>query len=70
MKVSEFLRKLSSLAKRKGVSCVFVPAKGKGSHGTVFFGSAFTTVKDSKKEIGAGLLKAMCKSLGIDPNDL
>jgi hypothetical protein len=28
------------------------------------------TSKDRKKEIGAGLLHAMCKDLGIDPREL
>jgi len=48
----------------------FVPAKGKGSHGTLCFGSATTTVKDRKKELGAGLLRAMCRDLSIDPREL
>jgi hypothetical protein len=41
--------------------------KGKSSHGTVYLGAAFTIVKDRNKEIGSGLLQAMCKDLGIDP---
>ena len=49
---------------------LFVPAKGKGSHGKVFFGTASTIVKDRKKELGPGLLHQMCKDLGIDPSDL
>ncbi len=48
----------------------FIPAKGKGSHGTLYVGSASTTVKDRKKELGLGLLRAMCRDLGIDPREL
>ncbi|MGA2435468.1 MAG: hypothetical protein ABSG25_09295 [Bryobacteraceae bacterium] len=48
----------------------FFPALGKGSHGTVQYDSALTTVKDRKKEIGTGLLHKMCKDLGIDPREL
>ena len=70
MKGSEFLRKLATLARRKNLDFVFIPAKGKGSHGTLYFGSSFTVVKDRRKEIGAGLLRAMCKDLGIDPREL
>jgi mRNA interferase HicA len=66
----EFLRKLQALARRKQMPCSFAPAKGKGSHGRVYFGTAFTTVKDRKKEIGAGLLSAMCKDLGIERREL
>lgn len=70
MKGSEFLHRVHLLARRKKLQYAFVPARGKGSHGTVYFGTAFTTVKDRKKEIGAGLLRAMCKDLGIDPHEL
>lgn len=66
----EFLRKVHQLAKRRNVRCAFVSARGKGSHGTLYFGSAFTLVKDRRKELGAGLVRAMCKDLGIDPGEL
>jgi predicted RNA binding protein YcfA (HicA-like mRNA interferase family) len=48
----------------------FVAARGKGSHGRVYLGSAFTTVKNPKKEIGPGLLLRMCRDLGINPREL
>ena len=70
VKGNEFLRKVQNLARRNHVPCVFAPARGKGSHGVLYFGSAFTVVKDRKKEIGTGLLHAMCKDLGIDPREL
>jgi hypothetical protein len=46
-----------------------VTSHGKGSHGTLHLGSAFTTVKDRKKEIGTGLRKAMLKDLGLSETD-
>jgi mRNA interferase HicA len=67
---SEFLRRIHDLARRKNMRYAFVPAKGKGSHGTLYFGSASTTVKDRTKELGSGLLRAMCRDLGIDPREL
>ena len=70
MKGGEFLRKLHSLSRRKSVPYLFVPAKGKGSHGKVYFGTASTIVKDRKKELGTGLLHQMCKDLGVNPDDL
>ena len=70
VKGSEFLRKVQRLAKAKGLRCSFAPSKGKGSHGTLYLESAFTVLKDRKKEIGPGLLRAMCKDLRIDPNEL
>ena len=44
--------------------------KGKGSHGRLYFGDRFTTVKDRRKEIGAGLLAAMLRQLGLTRNDI
>ena len=66
----EFLRKLKRLAKDRKIQVVHEPAHGKGSHGTVFFGTAHTTLKDPKKEIGPGLLSSMCRDLGIRRTDL
>ncbi|MDX2020982.1 MAG: hypothetical protein SF187_12145, partial [Deltaproteobacteria bacterium] len=42
----------------------------KGSHGRLFLGGRFTTLKDLKKEIGPGLLKSMCADLGIQVSEL
>lgn len=70
MKGSEFLRRIKRLGKRRGVSVVFDPRHGDGSHGRVYYGTAFTTLKDRKKELGTGLLRAMCVELGIEPKDL
>jgi mRNA interferase HicA len=52
------------------VNCQFLSDKGKGSHGRLYFGEEFTTLKDRKKEIGPDLLAKMCRDLGIDPREL
>lgn len=70
MNGSEFLRKLRRLAKRKGLDVEIVSGYGKGSHVRVYLGTAFATLKDRKKEIGPGLLRDICRQLGIDPKDL
>ena len=70
MKGSEFLRRLHRLGGRKDVAVSFDPKHGDGSHGRGYFGTAFTTLKDRKKELGRGLLHGMCKELGIDPREL
>ena len=67
---NEFLRKIKKLARRRGLTVVFLPDRGNGSHGRVYFGDRFTTVKDLKKEIGAGLLGSMLDDLGIDKEEL
>ncbi len=38
MNGAEFLRRLRKTGKRRGVAVRFVATRGKGSHGTVFFG--------------------------------
>jgi predicted RNA binding protein YcfA (HicA-like mRNA interferase family) len=48
----------------------FEPEQGKGSHGRLYLGGAFTTLKDRRKEIGPGLLRAMLRQLGVDRGDL
>ena len=48
----------------------FDPGHGKGSHGRLYYGNRFTTLKDRKKEIGPGLLKAMLDQFGMTKADL
>ena len=43
--------------------------RGKGSHGTLYYGSRLTVVKDRRKEIGAGLQSMMIRQLGLKPSD-
>jgi len=70
LRAGEFKRKVSKLAKARGVAFHWDPKHGKGSHGTLTFGTKFTTVKDLKKELGIGLLESMCDDLGISIKDL
>lgn len=65
MKGSEFLKKVQAEASKNGVSCRWEPSRGKGSHGTIYYGAKRTVVKDLKKEIGKGLLFGMKKQLGV-----
>jgi mRNA interferase HicA len=52
------------------VSVSFDRGHGKGSHGRLYYGNRFTTLKDRKKEIGPSLLKAMLDQLGLTKTDL
>lgn len=70
MKGAEFERRIRKLARSSKVTCQFVADKGKGSHGRLYFGDEFTTLKDRKKGIGPDLLAKMCRDLKIDPHDL
>jgi len=66
----EFLRRLRRLSKVNGVSVRYDGKPGKGSHGRVYYGTAFTTIKDLKKEIGSGLSSKMLADLGLAKDDL
>src|SRR5664280_1169807 len=70
VKGAEFVRGVQKLAKEKELSCLFVADKGKGSHGRLYLGSEFTTLKDRKKELGKGLLAKMCRDLKIHAEEL
>src|SRR5437867_2900658 len=70
VKGAEFERRLRKLARRKKVACEFMADKGKGSHGRLYFGEEFTTLKDRKKDIGRDLFAKMCRDLKIGPHEL
>ena len=65
-----FLRRVKVAAQRKRLTYHWAPERGVGSHGTLYVGGRFTVGKDLKKELGPGLLSAMCKQLGIRKEDL
>ncbi len=67
---AEFERRIKKLGRDKGVRVVFEAGRGKGSHGRLFYGDRFTTLKDRKKEIGPGLMAAMLAQLGLARADL
>jgi mRNA interferase HicA len=70
VKGTEFLRRVKAVARRRKVAFLWMEERGVGSHGTLYLGDRLTVVKDLKKEIGPGLLSAMCKQLGIRKEDL
>jgi mRNA interferase HicA len=67
---AEFIDKIKQLAKLRGVEVSFDARHGKGSHGRLYYGSEFTTVKDRKKEIGPGLLNSMLNDLRLTKDDI
>jgi mRNA interferase HicA len=66
----EFERRIRKVGRSRGVSVSFDRSHGKGSHGRLYYGHRFTTLKDRKKEIGPGLLKAILDQLGLTKEDL
>ena len=66
----EFVRRVRRLGRKRGLPVRFEPRKGKGSHGRLYFGARFTTVKNRRKEIGPGLLAAMLRQLELSRDDI
>jgi len=67
---NELLRRLGRLAKAHRVEVTVDRRQGKGSHATLRFAGRKTTLKDLKKEIGPGLLRALLHDIGLTPRDL
>jgi mRNA interferase HicA len=67
---AEFLRRLQQLGRERGVRVVFRAERGKGSHGTVYYGERVTVLKDRRKELSPHLLHAMLNQLGLTRSDL
>ncbi len=70
MNGNELLKRLKKIARERRFRLLFVHERGKGSHGTLYFGDRYTIMKDRKKEIGPGLLKKMLTDPGLDKSDI
>lgn len=70
MNGNELLKKLRKLGKKNDIAVRFETIRGKGSHGTLYYGIHRTILKDRKKEIGPGLLSKILTDLGLNKNDL
>ena len=66
----EFIRKLKVLGKIRGIPVTLDASRGKGSHQTLYYGSAFTVVRNPKDELKTGTLHGMCSQIGIKASDL
>lgn len=66
----ELIKRLRKLARARGITVVLDTKPGKGSHGRLYFGERFTTVKDRRKPIGEGLLRKMLADLGLSKEDI
>jgi len=66
MNGAQFIKLVRRIGRQNGVEVRFDSRYGKGSHGRLYYGERFTTLKDRKKEIGPGLYRKMLRDLGID----
>jgi len=61
---------MQELGRRTDTKVVFLPHRGKGSNGMLYFGDHRTVVRSPKDELKKGTLHAMLSQFGIDPADL
>ena len=67
---NEFIRKVKARGKQHGVAVTLNASRGKGSHQTLYYGTAFTVVRNPKDELKTGTLHGMCSQIGIRTADL
>jgi mRNA interferase HicA len=67
---ADFIRRIRKIANRRSVTVHFDARHGKGSHGRLYYGDRFTTVKNRKQEVGPGLLRKMLTDLGLSSADI
>ena len=61
----QLIRVVRKLGREDGVVVRFVQHRGKGSHGTLYYGDRFVVLPDRKKDIRAGLMNHISRQLGI-----
>jgi len=61
---NEFIRKIRRLGRKRGGKVAFVPERGKGSHGTLYYGEKLTIVRHPQDALKTGALHAMLTQLG------
>jgi mRNA interferase HicA len=66
----EFVRRIRKAGRKRDGDVFFVARRGKGSHGTLYFGERFTIVQDLKHELPTGTVHAMLEQLGLSQREL
>lgn len=67
---NEFIRKVKAVGRRRGIAVTLNASRGNGSHQALYFGPAFTVVRNPKDELKIGTLHGMCSQIGIKVSDL
>lgn len=64
------MRRVRKLGRRRAVAVNWVPERGKGSHGTLYYGARFTVVQNLKNELKKASLHDMLDQLGLTLEEL
>lgn len=70
MKGVEFIRLVEKAGKQRNLAVRYVARRGKGSHGTLYFGPEFTIVRNPKDELKTGTLHGMLRQLRLKLSDI
>jgi mRNA interferase HicA len=70
MKGSEFRRLIEALGRRRGIAVRIVAERGKGSHKTIYYGAAHTTLQHEQHDLKPKTLHTMLSDLGLTKKDL
>lgn len=68
MKRSQFIGKVRRHGRKTGTEVRWLPSKGKGSHGKLWYGENFTTVMSG--ELTPQHVATMCGQLGVGKGEL
>ena len=69
MRGRQFIDRVVEIGRERGVPVRVDMKRGKGSHIMLHYGDRKTVVKGRRKELGAGLLAAMRRQLGLTDQD-
>jgi mRNA interferase HicA len=67
---AEFMRRVRKLGRRREVAVNWVPERGKGSHGTLYYGTRFTVVQNLNNELKKATLHRMLDQVGLTLGEL
>ncbi len=70
MRGNEFIKRVQKLARQHNIECKVDQKRGKGSHVTLYYGTAFTIVRNPKEELKTGTMNAMLKQLCIKKEEI
>lgn len=70
MRGNEFIERIQKLARQRNVECRVDQKRGKGSHVTLYYGTAFTIVRNPKEELKTGTMNAMLRQLCIKKEEI
>lgn len=67
---NELIQKLKKIGRKNQVTVKFLARRGKGGHGTLFYGDRFAVIPNLKNELKKGTLHAILIQLGLNVEEI